>query len=198
MENNNDKELSKNKNKIKDSSKRKSPLKRKNNYTKRKRRNTFPLRSSKFKISSIEESEILSKICDNIFEDVNVKQKNNIVNNKSMKNLFSNIVLKRKESNCDDIINDDIDTININDESKAISSSKTFDKDKKNKNKINDEDESKNRGVRQHRNSFMFNNLIKYSNTKIPKSLEDDWMYEKILLDYNIIDFTSKFIYFII
>ena len=198
MENNNDKELSKNKNKIKDSSKKISPLKRKNNYTKRKRRNTFPLRSSKFKISSLEESEILSKICDNIFEDVNVKQKNNIVNNKSMKNLFSNIVLKRKESNCDDIINDDIDTININDENKAMSSSKTFDKDKKNKNKINNEDESKNREVRQHRNSFMFNNLIKYSNTKIPKSLEDDWMYEKILLDYNIIDFTSKFIYFII
>ena len=134
MKNNNDKELSKNKNKIKDSSKKKRPLKRKNNYTKRKRRNTFPLRSSKFKISSLEESEILSKICDNIFEDVNVKQKNNIVNNKSMKNLFSNIVLKRKESNCDDIINDDIDTININDESKVMSSSKTFDKDKKNKN----------------------------------------------------------------
>ena len=33
---------------------------------------------------------------------------------------------------------------------------------------------------------------IKIRDIKCPRLLEEQWKYEKILLDYNIIDFTSK------
>ncbi len=40
--------------------------------------------------------------------------------------------------------------------------------------------------------SDVFGDIINLKNEKSPKLLEEQWKYEKILLDYNIIDFTSK------
>ena len=48
-----------------------------------------------------------------------------------------------------------------------------------------------------HKNSFIFNNILKIKKIKCPRLLEEQWKYEKILLDYNIIDFTSKIKYII-
>ncbi len=70
----------------------------------RKRLNSQPLKS--FKISSLAESKILSIICDNIFEDVNIDQNND----PSMINLSSNIILEENKDN------DNINKININEE----------------------------------------------------------------------------------
>ena len=90
----------------------------------------------------------------------------------------------------------------------------TFDEKKKNKNskksnnipkeekikisKQKDENEDDDFPLlsRQHKKSFIFNNILKIKNIKCPRLLEEQWKFEKILLDYNIIDFTSKKIYF--
>ena len=60
------------------------------------------------------------------------------------------------------------------------------------KNDENDENDEFSEGQRPHKKSFIFNNLLKIRDIKCPRLLEEQWKYEKILLDYNIIDFTSK------
>ena len=150
----------------------------------RKRRHSLPLKS--FKVTSPAESKIISIICDNIFEDVNIEQNNNL----SMLNIGLKIFLKN-------ILNDNFDkikgnTINNEKDKKSIIISKTLaPKETNNDNILGEEDDDLiiNRG---HKNSYIFNNLLKLKMIKCPRLLEDQWKYEKILLDYNIIDFTSK------
>lgn len=156
----------------------------------RKRKHSLPLKS--FKVSSPAESQSLSIICDNIFEDVNMAQNNNL--SKSIRGLRSNIFLsniieeaKKKEEN--------INIINLEDENenKIIINSKTF--NAKNNNNGEIEDNDFNRVQLVHKKSYIFNNILKLKLLKCPRLLEEQWIYEKILLDYNIIDFTSKKIY---
>ena len=150
----------------------------------RKRWHSLPLKS--FKVTSPAESKIISIICDNIFEDVNIEQNNNL----SMLNIGLKIFLKN-------ILNDNFDkikgnTINNEKDKKSIIISKTLaPKETNNDNILGEEDDDLiiNRG---HKNSYIFNNLLKLKMIKCPRLLEDQWKYEKILLDYNIIDFTSK------
>ena len=150
----------------------------------RKRRHSLPLKS--FKVTSPAESKIISIICDNIFEDVNIEQNNNL----SMLNIGLKIFLKN-------ILNDNFDknkgnTIKNEKDKKSIIISKTLaPKETNNDNILGEEDDDLiiNRG---HKNSYIFNNLLKLKMIKCPRLLEDQWKYEKILLDYNIIDFTSK------
>ena len=42
------------------------------------------------------------------------------------------------------------------------------------------------------RESLAFSNILKINPEDGEKILEEKWLFEKILLDYNIIDFTSK------
>ncbi len=151
----------------------------------RKRLNSQPLKS--FKISSLAESKILSIICDNIFEDVNIDQNND----PSMINLSSNIILEENKDN------DNINKININEEENNMINSKTFDLNKKKSSKklILEEENEIDLNLRtkvHHKKSYIFSNILKLKMTKCPRLLEEQWKYEKILLDYNIIDFTSK------
>ena len=150
----------------------------------RKRRHSLPLKS--FKVSSPAESQLLSKICDNIFEDVNIIQNNNpsmidLGSKINLKKLFEDI--KKKEENINNI-NNIINKENIN-------NSKTFTPKEKENDDILEEDDDINR-VRIHKKSYIFNNILKMKILKCPRMLEEQWKYEKILLDYNIIDFTSK------
>ena len=149
----------------------------------RKRRHSIPLKS--FKVTSPAESKVLSIICDNIFEDVNIAQNNN---NSSMIDLRSTINLTKlfedRKSN-----EENLNIINIQNEN--INNSKTFipkDKD----NDIIEDDEFNINRVRKHKKSYIFNNILKIKILKCPRLLEEQWIFEKILLDYNIIDFTSK------
>ena len=146
----------------------------------RKRRHSLPLKS--FRVSSPAESQLLSIICDNIFEDVNIIQNNNtsMIVLKSTINLKKNEDIKIKEEN--------INIINIKNEN--INNSKTFNPKEKD-NDILEEEDDINR-VRIHKKSFIFHNILKMKILKCPRLLEEQWIYEKILLDYNIIDFTSK------
>ena len=148
-----------------------------------KRRKSLPL--NQFKVSLPSEAKTLSSICDNIFEDVDLNE--NI--NSSMIKLESNINLKNSRN--DEEIN--IKTLNSNlDKSKNIST--------ENKNNLIKEDigeDSIPQVTLAHKNSFIFNNIIKIKKIKCPRLLEEQWKYEKILLDYNIIDFTSKIKYII-
>ena len=153
----------------------------------RKRLNSQPLKS--FKISSLAESKILSIICDNIFEDVNIDQNND----PSMINLSSNLILEENENK----YNDNINKININEEENNMINSKTFDLNKKKSSKklILEEENEIDLNLRtkvHHKKSYIFSNILKLKMTKCPRLLEEQWKYEKILLDYNIIDFTSK------
>ena len=152
----------------------------------RKRKYSLPLKS--IKVSSPVESKILSIICDNIFEDVNINQNND----PSMINLSTKINIKNifdEENNNHD---ENINRINIEKENKKIGNSKTFDVNEKNKNNILNEEDNYNDYRLSHKKSYIFNNILKLKMTKCPRLLEDQWKYEKILLDYNIIDFTSK------
>ena len=151
----------------------------------RKRKYSLPLKS--IKVSSPAESKILSIICDNIFEDVNIDQNND----PSMIDLSTKINLKNifDEENNDD---KNINKINIEKENKKIGNSKTFNASEKNKNNILNEEDNYNDYRLSHKKSYIFNNILKLKMTKCPRLLEDQWKYEKILLDYNIIDFTSK------
>ena len=158
----------------------------------RKRKYSLPLKS--FKVSSPAESKIISIICDNIFEDVNIDQHND----PSMINLSTKINLKNifeeKKNNDEENIN----KINIEKENIKIGNSKTFNSAEKSKNNIlneegDDNDEFRS-GVLNHKKSYIFNNILKLKMTKCPRLLEDQWKDENILLDYNIIDFTSKYI----
>ena len=150
----------------------------------RKRRHSLPLKS--FKVSSPAESQLLSIICDNIFEDVNLAQNNN----PSMIVLRSTINLKKLEDikRSEEKINN-INNINIKNDN--IINSKTFNPKEKD-NDILEEDEDDINRVRIHKKSFIFHNILKMKILKCPRLLEEQWIYEKILLDYNIIDFTSK------
>ena len=150
----------------------------------RKRRHSLPLKS--FKVSSPAESQLLSKICDNIFEDVNIIQNNNpsmidLGSKINLKKLFEDII--KKEENINNI-NNIINKENIN-------NSKTFTPKEKENDDILEKDDDINR-VRINKKSYIFNNILKMKILKCPRMLEEQWKYEKILLDYNIIDFTSK------
>ena len=84
---------------------------------------------------------------------------------------------------------ENLNIINIQNEN--INNSKTFipkDKD----NDIIEDDEFNINRVRKHKKSYIFNNILKIKILKCPRLLEEQWIFEKILLDYNIIDFTSK------
>ena len=137
---------------------------------KRNRHKSLPLKA--FKVSSPAESKILSSICDNIFEDVVIND--NI--NSSMIKMRSNINLKNTFNNDDE-----------NNQKKNQFLTKPEKKEEE-----NDNDDDFLLAPRKHKKSFIFNNILKIRNIKCPRLLEDQWKYEKILLDYNIIDFTSK------
>ena len=148
-----------------------------------KRRKSLPL--NQFKVSLPSEARILSSICDNIFEDVDLNE--NI--NSSMIKLESKINLKNSRDG--EEVN--LKTLNSNlDKSKNISSENNI-----NIKNENIEEDSIPQVTLAHKNSFIFNNILKIKKIKCPRLLEEQWKYEKILLDYNIIDFTSKIKYII-
>ena len=148
-----------------------------------KRRKSLPL--NQFKVSLPSEARILSSICDNIFEDVDLNE--NI--NSSMIKLESKINLKNSRDG--EEVN--IKTLNFNlDKSKNISSENNI-----NIKNEDIEEDSIPQVTLAHKNSFIFNNILKIKKIKCPRLLEEQWKYEKILLDYNIIDFTSKIKYII-
>lgn len=148
-----------------------------------KRRKSLPL--NQFKVSLPSEARILSSICDNIFEDVDLNE--NI--NSSMIKLESKINLKNSRDG--EEVN--IKTLNSNlDKSKNISSVNNI-----NIKNEDIEEDSIPQVTLAHKNSFIFNNILKIKKIKCPRLLEEQWKYEKILLDYNIIDFTSKIKYII-
>ena len=140
---------------------------------KRNRHHSLPLKA--FKVSSPAESKILSSICDNIFEDDVINDNINL----SMIKMRSNITIKNT------FINEDGKK-----KSTFLAKAKTISQPEKKEEENDDDDFPK--GPRKHKKSFIFNNIIKIRNIKCPRLLEEQWKYEKILLDYNIIDFTSK------
>ena len=74
-----------------------------------------------------------------------------------------------------------------------INNSKTFQTKQINNNNVDEEEEDNEISpVLHHKKSYIFNNLLKLKTIKCPRLLEEQWIFEKILLDYNIIDFTSK------
>lgn len=108
------------------------------------------------------------KIYDNILEDIIIyKPKKH-----SMKNLKSKI-------NYNNIFY-------VNNKNKVQEDNKNKDVDKVNKNIIINEVSISSK------DSYIFSNIIKLKKEKNPKLLIEQWKYEKILLDYNIIDFTCK------
>ena len=142
---------------------------------KRNRHKSLPLKA--FKVSSPAESKILSSICDNIFEDDVINDNINL----SMIKMRSNINLKNTFNNDDD-----------SDQKKSIFLSKAKNKSQPEKKEEENDNDDFPMGPRKHKKSFIFNNILKIRNIKCPRLLEDQWKFEKILLDYNIIDFTSK------
>ena len=143
---------------------------------KRNRHKSLPLKA--FKVSSPAESKILSSICDNIFEDEVINDNINL----SMIKMKSNINLKNT------FINEDEKNEK---KSKFLTKAKTISQPEK-KEEENEDDDDFPQVQRKHKKSFIFNNILKIRNIKCPRLLEEQWKYEKILLDYNIIDFTSK------
>ena len=144
---------------------------------KRDRHQSLPLKD--FKVSSPIESKILSSICDNIYEDDVINDNINL----SMIKMKPNINLKNT------FINEDEKKQKKN---KILTKAKTISQPEK-KEEVNDDDEDVFlQAPRKHKKSFIFNNILKIRNIKCPRLLEEQWKYEKILLDYNIIDFTSK------
>ena len=81
--------------------------------------------------------------------------------------------------------------VKVKQPNKKILKSRTITGSEK-ENDENDENDEFSEGQRPHKKSFIFNNLLKIRDIKCPRLLEEQWKYEKILLDYNIIDFTSK------
>ena len=75
---------------------------------------------------------------------------------------------------------------NVNNKNKVQEDNKNKDVDKVNKNIIINEVSISSK------DSYIFSNIIKLKKEKNPKLLIEQWKYEKILLDYNIIDFTCK------
>ena len=146
-------------------------------FKKRNRHKSLPLKA--FKVSSPVESKILSSICDNIFEDVVIND--NI--NSSMIKMRTNINFKNTFNNDDE---------NNQKKSKFLTKAKTISQQEKKDEENDNDDDDFPIAPRKHKKSFIFNNILKIRNIKCPRLLEDQWKYEKILLDYNIIDFTSK------
>ena len=144
---------------------------------KRNRHKSLPLKS--FKVSSPAESKILSSICDNIFEDVVINDNINL----SMIKTKSNINLKNTFNNEDE---------KKQKKSEFLTKVKNKSQPEKREEEKNEDDDDFPQGPRKHKKSFIFNNILKIKNIKCPRLLEEQWKYEKILLDYNIIDFTSK------
>ena len=147
-------------------------------FKQKKRTQSLPLKS--FKITCPANSKILSSVCDNIFEDEVINENINL----SMFKIKSNINIKNTFSDIE------------NNKKKNITKAKTISVPEKNENmeKIEngEEDDDFPQITRPHKKSFIFNNILKIKNIKCPRLLEEQWKYEKILLDYNIIDFTSK------
>ena len=142
----------------------------------RNRRQSLPLKT--FKVTCLEESKTLSIICDNIFED-------EVINN----NINLSMIKLKTKINIKNTFNDE--EVKVKQPNKKILKSRTitgFEKE----NDENDENDEFSEGQRPHKKSFIFNNLLKIRDIKCPRLLEEQWKYEKILLDYNIIDFTSK------
>ena len=136
-------------------------------------RNSSPEQS--FKVTCPQKSEVLSTICDNIYEDVGT----NI-------NINSSLIRAKSDEDLHDMINENE---NENKEKletpvKEIKNNKDDEKEK--------EDDFIPKKNRPHKKSFIFKNIININKLNCPRPLEDQWNYEKILLDYNIIDFTSK------
>ena len=142
---------------------------------KRIRLHSLPIKA--FKVSSPVDSKILSSICDNIFEDDVVND--NI--NSSMIKMKSNINLKNSFNNEDE---------KKQIKAKILTKAKTISQSEKKEEENEDDDFPQ--APRKHKKSFIFNNILKIKNINCPRLLEEQWKYEKILLDYNIIDFTSK------
>ena len=143
----------------------------------RNRHQSLPLKA--FKVSSPAESKILSIICDNIFEDEVINDNINL----SMIKLKTKINIKNTFNN---------EEVNIKKSNKKLIKSKTMKEPENNDKGEKEEDDDFTQVQRPHKKSFIFNNILKIRNIKCPRLLEDQWKYEKILLDYNIIDFTSK------
>jgi len=139
---------------------------------------SVPLKA--FKVTCPSKSEMLSIICDNIFEDQVINEYMNLSMFKLKSRIKLNNTFKSK--------NNKIDNNN--------SQSKDQDNNIINIKEENEDLEEIPQESLQHKKSFIFNNLFKIKNIKCPRLLEEQWKYEKILLDYNIIDFTSKKIFF--
>ena len=146
----------------------------------KKRRQSLPIKS--FKVSCPNESKTLSLICDNIFED-------DVINN----NINSSMIKIKSKINIKNTFNNEEEHDIKKSSSTKIFKSKTIKEEEKKEDDEEDDDFPKKQ--RTHKKSFIFNNLLKIKNIKCPRLLEDQWKYEKILLDYNIIDFTSKIKY---
>ena len=133
-----------------------------------KRRNSLIL--NKFKTSSNNIAYLMPKIYNNISEKVII---NNVKNN-SMEKLRTKMIIENKS------------IIKINSPKKEEVIIKN--KNKKYKNLIEE-----NKEILSLNNTYMFNTIIKLRKEKSrPQLLDEQWKYEKILLDYNIIDFTCK------
>jgi hypothetical protein len=143
---------------------------------KRKRFHSLPLKT--FKVTCPKISKIISKVCDNIFEDT-------VLNT----NINSSMIKLRTTLNYMNLLINE-DSNKKKNTKAALKDSHSFQKEKT-KNEEDGEEEFFPK-PRVHRKSFIFNNILKIKTIKCPKLLEEQWKYEKILLDYNIIDFTSK------
>ncbi len=121
-----------------------------------------------FKVTCPQDSEVLSTICDNIYEDVG-------------SNIIKDSLIRAKSD--EDISDTTQNTGKVEKENQ-----------KGEKNSKDDEDDKGNfpKKNRPHKKSFIFKSVINIGRLNCPRPLEDQWNYEKILLDYNIIDFTSK------
>lgn len=131
-----------------------------------KRRNSLILKSFKISSNNIK----TQKIFNNISEKTNKpKQKNNSMNKLSKKtnkeDKTDKTAIKIKDKIEENNTRDNINKIRIKEEIKKLPQT----------------------------NSFLFKSIIDLKKGKSrPKLLDEQWQYEKILLDYNIIDFTCK------
>ena len=150
-----------------------NPLEKLSIIRPRNRRQSLPLKT--FKVTCPSESKTLSIICDNIFEDEVINDNINL----SMIKLKTKINIKSTFNSGEGKMK----------KLKKILKAKTISGSEKNE---NDEDDDFPQIQRPHKKSFIFNNILKIRDIKCPRLLEEQWKYEKILLDYNIIDFTSK------
>ena len=120
----------------------------------------------------------------------NFKRRNSLILNK-FKTSSNNIIINNVKNNSMEklrtkMIIENKSIIKINSPKKEEVIIKN--KNKKYKNLIEE-----NKEILSLNNSYMFNTIIKLRKEKSrPQLLDEQWKYEKILLDYNIIDFTCK------